>query len=106
MAKAAAKLSTQYESDPDAGLLAMITRHDFLWAEWDRVARVNDHDPRVVAIGEECSKLEPRIVATRAFTAAGLSGKRRVVERAELEDDFGIIETIFDLDEERIAATA
>ena len=69
---------TQDEDNPDAALLAMIARHDELWAEWDRLTQ--DHDPGVSALSEECEKLEPRIIATPAHTEEGLAGKRRVIK--------------------------
>jgi hypothetical protein len=58
------------------------------------------------ALSDQCCELERKILATPTFTAEGLTGKRRVVERAELDswDDLGIIETIFALDAERVAA--
>jgi hypothetical protein len=84
----------------------MVNRHDDLWSEWDRLAKVNEDDPRTLAIIEEASELERWIVATPASTPAGLAGKRRVIDRAEMEssDDLGLIETILELDAERIAA--
>jgi hypothetical protein len=103
MAKAATKRTTQTH-DPDAGLLAMIRRHDELWAAWDSIVKVDEDDPRIDGLSSECWNLERRIVATAAFTSDGLIGKRRVVDRAELEDDHGIVETIFSLDTERVAA--
>ena len=106
MAKAVTKLSTQNEDDSDAGLLAMIQRHDKLWVEWDRLAKINEDDPRIPALSDECAALEPRIIATPAHSQEGLTGKRRVVERGELSDDFGIIDTMLELDAERIAAAA
>ena len=96
--------SNQPEPTQDAGLNEMIQRHDRLWAEWDRLAKINEDDTRIPAFSEECAALEPRIVATPAHTEQSLIGKRRVAERGDLSDDFGIIDAIFELDAERIAA--
>ena len=106
MPKAAAKRSTQNADDPDTELLAMIGHHDKLWAQWQRLYEINEADNRIPRLSQACAELEPRILATPAFTASGLAGKRRVVERGGLEDDFGIVDTIFALDAERIAAAA
>jgi hypothetical protein len=89
----------------DAELLAMIRRHGKLWTEWDRIANINEEDPRISTFSREAVELERKILATPALTRKGLAGKRRVVQRAEMEawDDLGIIETIFDIDAERVA---
>ena len=96
---------TKNEDDPDAGLLAMIQRHDLLWAEWDRLAKISEDDARIPGLSEECAALEPRIIATQAHTEESIVGKRRVRERAGIEDDFGIVDAIFELDAERIGAS-
>jgi hypothetical protein len=100
------KASKSKRQNPDAGLIAMIKRHDVLWAEWDRVAKVDEDDPRIDAYSSEAVELERKILATPAFTDEGLAGKRRVVERAELVewDYLGIVDTIFALDADRVAA--
>jgi hypothetical protein len=96
----------------DAELLAMIERHDELWDLTDRIyAALSDagtYTPEYDDASAEAVGLERWIVATPAFTPAGLAGKRRVIERANMEpsDDFGIIEAILQLDAERIAAAA
>jgi hypothetical protein len=94
--------------NPDAALLAAILRHDALWREWDHLAEADENDHRIDRLASECCELEKQITATPAFTHAGLAGKRRVVELAELAqwDGLDLIETIFKLDAERIAATA
>jgi hypothetical protein len=87
----------------DASLIAMTQRLDEIWSEWDRA---DEDDPRVAAFCDEAGELERTILATPAFTDEGLAGKRRIVERAELSewDDLEIIDVIFRLDAERIAA--
>ncbi|OKO87706.1 hypothetical protein AC629_12850 [Bradyrhizobium sp. NAS80.1] len=88
----------------------MIKRHDEIWAETDRLsdlaekARSLHPGPRYSVLVTEASDLEPRIAATPAFTAAGLTGKRRVIGRAEFDDDDRIIAAILKLDAERVAA--
>ena len=52
----------------------------------------------------EACRLEVKITAMPAFTSEGLAGKRRVVSRAEFDDDDGIVAAILALDAERIAA--
>jgi hypothetical protein len=92
----------------DAQLLADIERHDSLSAEWDRIAAVNEDDLRIPALMDETTDLALRIVATPAHTTECRDGKIRIIELAELEswDGMGMIQTILDLDEERIAAAA
>jgi hypothetical protein len=89
--------------NPDAELMAIIRRHEALWTEWDLA---DDDDPRIPTFCRECVELERKIVATPAFTADGLDGKRRVAELAELQswDDLGIVDTIFALDGERVVS--
>lgn len=91
---------------PDAELLALVNRHDQLWAEWNRLAKVDERDPRIRALSEETSELARQIVVTPAHTAEGLNGKVRVIEVEELEswDDLGLIAEILEHDAERIAA--
>ena len=71
--------------DLNAALIAMVNQHDKLWHEWDRLVEENEDDPRIDAFSGEAVELERKILATPAFTAKGLTGKRRVVERAELD---------------------
>jgi hypothetical protein len=70
------------------------------------IASINESDPRIPNISAETSQLARRIAVTPAHTAEGRDGKIRVVKLEELEswDDLGLIETIFELDAERIAA--
>jgi hypothetical protein len=91
-------------SNPDAALLAMIERHDSLWAEWDLAA---EDDPRTREFSKECCKLERRIVGTPAHTARGLAAKRRIIKRGELGsyDAEDIIAMILEVDSERITAS-
>jgi hypothetical protein len=105
----AAAASTTAMATPmsaDTDLLAMVNRHDGLWAEWDRLAKVDEDDPRIPALSDETSELAKRIVVTPAHTVEGLNGKVRVVALEELEswDDIGLIEIILQLDAERVAA--
>jgi hypothetical protein len=90
----------------DACLLADIERHDNLWAEWDRIAEIDEDDPRIPALSDETIELAKRIVVTPAHAAEGRDGKIRVVDLEKLEswDDLGLIETILRLDLERVAA--
>jgi hypothetical protein len=106
MATAAKKANTQKQGRLDAHLLEMIRRNDEVWTEWDLLAGADEADPRIDALSNESAQLEREILATPAFTDAGLAGKRRIVERAELSawDDLKIIDVIFQLDAERIAA--
>jgi hypothetical protein len=80
----------------------------WLWAEWDRLAKVDEDDPRIPALSTYCADLALVIVTTPACTKEGLDGKMRVIKCEELypEDDFGLIEMILKLDAERIAAAA
>jgi hypothetical protein len=94
----------------DANLNAMVERHDALWTLTDRLyAALGDagtDTAEYADANEEAADLERLIAATPAFTPAGLAGKRRMVDRAEMEssDDLGLIETILQLDAERVAA--
>ena len=90
----------------DAGLLADIEQHGKLWAEWDRVAKIDADDPRIPALCDETTELAKRIVVTPAHTVEGRDGKIRIIDLEELEswDDLGLIETILRLDLERVAA--
>jgi hypothetical protein len=93
----------------DAVLLAMVQRHDDLWAEWDRIlAETGEDDPRIPAISDETTELAKLIAVTPVNTAEGRDGKIRVIELEELEswDDLGLIETILKIDAERIAAAS
>jgi hypothetical protein len=103
MTKAGKKATTQKQDRPDAHLLEMIRRDHEIWTEWDLL---DEKDSRVDALSTESTELEREILVTPAFTADGLAGKRRIVERAELSawDDLEIIDVIFRLDAERIAA--
>jgi hypothetical protein len=65
----------------DADLLAMIRRHALAWAQWGRLAKQNEDDPRIDALSAVCGELEPIIVATPAHTKAGLAAKRRVIAK-------------------------
>jgi hypothetical protein len=91
---------------PDTTLHEMIARLDRLWGQSDHLAEIDDDGPEYDAICRKCAELERIILVTPAFTAAGAAGKRRVVERAELAefDDLGLIDIIFALDAERVAA--
>ncbi|AHY52480.1 hypothetical protein [Bradyrhizobium japonicum] len=96
---------TTSKQNHDAALLAMVDQHDALWGEWDRITDFGkNEDPRTRALSDECYELERKITATPAFTREGLAGKRRVIRRAEFEDDSGVIATILELDAERVAA--
>jgi hypothetical protein len=98
---------TSITKQMDAGLLADIERHGRLWTEWDRiVAETGEDDPRIEALSDETTELAKRIVVTPAHTAEGTDGKIRIIELEELEswDDLGLIETILQLDAERVAA--
>jgi hypothetical protein len=55
---------TTRKQNPDANLIAMIGRHDEMWAQWDRLAKLDEDDPRIGALSDECSRLEPTIIAT------------------------------------------
>jgi hypothetical protein len=59
----------------------MIGRHDEVWAQWDRLAKLDEDDPRIGALSDECSRLEPAIIATPAYTKAGLADKRRLIAK-------------------------
>jgi hypothetical protein len=91
MPKAASKSITTSRSpsnpNPDAELLAMIQRHDLLWAEWDRIVLVdkNEDDPRTSELSDQCSDLERRIFVTPAHTARGLAAKRRIIKLTNFE---------------------
>jgi hypothetical protein len=92
---------------PDAGLLEMVARHDHLWDLTDHLAALGDagtDTAEYIDALAEAADLERRIAATPAFTPAGLAGKQRVVERAEFDDDNGIIAAILRIDTARIAA--
>jgi hypothetical protein len=80
-------------------------RHDDVWAQWDALVEINEKDPGIDALCEESGDLEREIVVTPAFTAAGLAGKRRIVERSELQecDNLDLIEVILRLDAQRVA---
>jgi len=82
----------------DAELMAMIERHDYLWALWTpwRAESSGGDD-----IMRECGDLERKILATPVFTAAGLAGKKRVIERAALDDDDGNVAAVLKADAER-----
>src|SRR5262245_42936606 len=92
---------------PDASLVELIERLDRLWSESDRLAAIDYTGPGYDAICREFGELERVILVTPAFTEAGASGKRRIVERAELTDfdDLGLISVILALDAERVAAS-
>jgi hypothetical protein len=109
---AASAASTTASAAPvsaDAELLAMIERHDALWTLTDRLAALGDagaDTAEYADANEEAADLERWIAATPAFTPAGLAGKRRVVERAEFDDDYDIIATILRLDAARVHAAS
>jgi hypothetical protein len=99
----------------DANLLAMINRHAELWEEWDRRAKADEDDPRIPEISEDCSALEPLIIATPAHTEQGLAGKRRLLEVTQYAGREGRhesaigevaeqVEAILALDDERVKA--
>lgn len=92
--------------NPDAGLFADIERHDHLWAEWDRLAAIDEDDPRISLLSDETHDLAMRIVATPAHTIECRDGKIRIIQLTELEtfDGMGLIRVIIDLDAARIAA--
>ena len=50
----------------------------------------------------EACRLEVKITAMPAFTSEGLAGKRRVVSRAEFDDDDGIVAAIIENDAARV----
>lgn len=87
---------------PDDELLALIARHDQVWAEWDGLSE-REGDPRIDQLMYACDELERRIICLPAHTAKGLSGKRRVIRRAEFDDHDGIMESILRFDAERVA---
>jgi len=114
MAKAAGK-STTGKQDPDAELRAMIKRHDDLWAQWGRLIKQDEDDPRISRLSSECCELEPIIVATPALTRAGLAAKRRVIDKVEYAavngnpdlatgDVAELVAAILAVDAERVAA--
>lgn len=79
MAKATQKSSTK--QDPDVAFHAMTDRHDRAWAKWGELAKQNEDDPRIAALGNECGMLEPIIIATPVHTKAGLAAKRRLIAK-------------------------
>jgi hypothetical protein len=82
--------------NPDAQLLALVEEHDRLY----EVCNGEDEVPAEL-IYELC-ELERQITARPVFTAAGLAGKTRVVERAEYDDDDCITREIMRLDHARV----
>ena len=91
------------EKHPDAELLAMVERHDHLWALCTPQACESGE---ANAFMDECLQLEVRIIATPVFTPEGLAGKQRVVERAELDDGEAVVAAILQADEERVGGGA
>ena len=83
----------KFQKNNDTALLEMIERHDFLWKTWPPEGASKAH------LDEAC-ELEVKIIASPAFTARGLAGKRSVVRRAEIDDDYGIIAAILENDAE------
>ena len=88
---------------PDAELLAMVERHDHLWALCTPQACESGE---ANAFMDECLQLEVWIIARPVFTLEGLAGKQRVVERAELDDDEAVVAAILRADEERVGGGA
>jgi hypothetical protein len=76
----------------------MIRRHDDLWQQF------TEETPG--RTGPRSLQLEVKITGMPAFTSEGLAGKRRVVRRAEFDDDDGIVAAILALDAERVAANS
>jgi len=91
------------EKHPDAELLAMVERHDHLWALCTPQACESGE---ANAFMDECLQLEVRIIARPVFTPEGLAGKQRVVERAELDDGEAVVAAILQADEERVGGGA
>jgi hypothetical protein len=85
-------------------LFAVIRCHDALSAEWDRLSATDEDHPDIPALSLQCCALEVQILLAPACTVDQLKGKRRVVERGGLCDDFGIVDTIFLRDAPRVAA--
>jgi hypothetical protein len=94
---------TTKTTQDDTELLAMIQRHKAAWNEWDQLT---EDDPRIDALGELTTDLARLIVVTPAHTPEALEGKRLIIEREQLTewDDLCLIETIIELDAERVAA--
>ncbi|MGJ5082738.1 hypothetical protein [Bradyrhizobium sp. HKCCYLS3013] len=86
-------------ANTDNELLAMAARHDALWGRCGGATEAIDG----AALDALCT-LERHLVATPAFSQAGLAAKRRVVERAAFDDGDGIIAAILALDAERVGA--
>lgn len=96
MPKAVQHCTRSPKQNPDAELLAACQRHGALWQQWGE-----DAPPELI---HEACELELKIVATPVFTPKGLAAKRRVVRRAEFNDNDGIIATILQLDVQRVGA--
>jgi len=62
--------------DPDTDLLALVARHDALWAACESDVATVD------AVHELC-QIEKVIAVTPAYTHSGLAGKNHVISRAE-----------------------
>jgi hypothetical protein len=101
---------TMDTTTPDAELFEMTRRHDRIYAEWQTRSEVNEDDPEIDSLSDASTELAHRILLWQVETPVGLAEKRRVVEIAGLEvesnhwGDFA--EFIYELDAERIAATA
>jgi hypothetical protein len=82
-------------SNTDARLLALVERHDALWAAWPPEGATAE------VLAEICA-IEPLIMAMPVFSKEGLAAKMRVIERTELFDADDIVDAILQLDKERI----
>jgi hypothetical protein len=98
--------ATIITDDHEVNLMALIRRHDELWDEWNRLSAIDEYHPQIDALSCECREHELQILLAPALTTEELEGKRRVVERGAITDDFGIVDAIFERDAERIAAAA
>jgi hypothetical protein len=97
------------QQNPDAMMLALIDRHTALWDEWGGLMRQDENDPRLGGLSDECDKLEHRIIAMPAHTAAGLAGKVALITNVDFTDSCGadidmLVDAILEVDEARIAA--
>jgi hypothetical protein len=104
MSKAKTTSSTS-KSNPDAALLTVVKRHDLLWNEWDQLVLIDEDDPRIDELSEQCLELEFQIVITPAYTARGLAAKRRIIRNASFEDNHHFFEWVIAHDADRIRRT-
>jgi hypothetical protein len=105
MSKAIPGSSTS-KQNPDADLLATIQQHDELWAEWDRRVPVDQDDPKISELSDECYELECGIFLARPQTPEGLADKTRIISKVEfyLYGAEEIVAMTLEADAERIAA--